>query len=78
MVRETKLYDLLGVSPSATQADLKKAYRKVSTLSSLREMDKDESWVGNNFGRGDEGQPHPLMKRLQAGRRHSSYRNGMR
>jgi len=42
MVRETKLYDLLGVSPSATQADLKKAYRKVSTLCSPSAMDKLE------------------------------------
>lgn len=30
MVKETKLYDLLGVAPSAGESDLKKAYRKAA------------------------------------------------
>lgn len=30
MVRETKLYDLLGVTPSASDSEIKKGYRKMA------------------------------------------------
>ena len=30
MVKDTKLYDLLGVTPTSTQAEIKKSYRKLA------------------------------------------------
>jgi hypothetical protein len=34
MVKETKLYDQLNISPTATQDEIKKAYRYASTAPS--------------------------------------------
>ena len=30
MVKDTKLYDILGVTPASTQAEIKKSYRKLA------------------------------------------------
>lgn len=38
MVKETKYYDLLGVTPGASEKDLKVAYRKVSLATIRRRL----------------------------------------
>lgn len=48
MVAETKLYDSLGISPSASQEEIKKAYRK-SALKWHPDKNKDKPEAGEKF-----------------------------
>ncbi|RPA87082.1 DnaJ-domain-containing protein [Ascobolus immersus RN42] len=49
MVKETKLYDALGIQPSATQDDIKKAYRKGALKYHPDKAGKDNATAAEKF-----------------------------
>ncbi|KAF8472457.1 hypothetical protein BDZ91DRAFT_790353 [Kalaharituber pfeilii] len=49
MVRETKLYDVLGIKPDATVEDIKKAYRKGALKTHPDKVSKDDKAAAEKF-----------------------------
>jgi DnaJ-class molecular chaperone len=48
-VKDTELYDVLGVKPSATQSEIKKAYYKVARLTHPDKVGKDDPLAKEKF-----------------------------
>ena len=48
-VKETELYDILGVQPTATQSEIKKAYYKVAKETHPDKVGKDDPQAKEKF-----------------------------
>jgi curved DNA-binding protein CbpA len=48
-VKDTELYDVLGVKPNATQSEIKKAYYKVARLTHPDKVGKDDPNAKEKF-----------------------------